>query len=217
MTLMIHAVEVNLMDDSPSPAPARDAAIATLRAEHRSIADVMQLLQHLLAEIRAGHMEADFRLLSSALYYMDDFGCRCHHPKEDRYLFVAVRRHAPQLTAAVNGLQAEHQADDRYIRDLHRLLVLFQAGAADALSRLTSALDVYAAMLYEHMRKEESLLDALGDVLPAAEWRAMADGFAAEDDPLAGGSRKHEFAKLRERITLWLPRKMRVRPSASDG
>jgi hemerythrin-like domain-containing protein len=204
------------MDESAAPAAARDAAIATLRAEHRSIADVMQLLQHLLAEIAAGHMDVDFRLLSSALHYMDDFACCCHHPKEDRHLFVAVRKHAPQLRTTVNGLQAEHQADDHYIRELHRLLVRFQAGAADALERLSSSLDVYAAILYGHMRKEEALLDAVADVLPDAEWRAIADGFAAEDDPLAGGSRKHEFAKLRERITLLLPRKMRSRSAESN-
>lgn len=203
------------MAESPDGTAGKHTAVETIKAEHRALADVLVLLQHLLRDIVAGHTEVDFRLLSSALYYLDDFACCCHHPKEERYLFVAIRRYVPHALGTLNGLQAEHHRDDGYVRGLHRLLVLYQAGAPDALIRLSSTLDIYAAMLFDHMRREEALMETVGDAIPAVEWNAIAKGFAAEDDPLFGKSPKQEFAKLRDRIANLLPRKMRLHSGTS--
>ena len=191
------------------------SALETIKDEHRSMAGVLKLLQRLLSDIAAEHTEVDFGVLALALYYLDDFACRCHHPKEDKYLFAAIRRHLPSALTTLNGLQAEHQRDDHYIRDLHRFLVLYQAGAPDALKHLVASLDIYAAMLYDHMRKEEALFDSIGDSIPQADWRGIAEGFAAEDDPLFGKSPKEEFAKLRHRIVNLLPSKMRSQPAST--
>jgi hemerythrin-like domain-containing protein len=194
------------------PADDKASALETIKEEHRSIAGVLKLLQRLLEDIAVEHTEVDFGLLAAALYYLDDFASRCHHPKEDNYLFVAIRQHLPNALTTLNGLQAEHQRDDHYIRELHRLLVLYQAGAPEALKRLIGSLDIYAAMLYDHMRKEEMLFDTIGDSIPQTQWRDIAERFAADDDPLFGKSPKEEFAKLRHRIVNLLPRKMRPQP-----
>lgn len=194
------------------PADAR-SAIDTIKAEHRSLGGVMTLLQRLLRNIAAGHTEADYELLASALYYIDDFAVRCHHPKEDRYLFVSMRRYVPGCAGSVEALQAEHQRDRDYVRDLHRRLVLQQAGAPDALKHMIAAFDIYASMLFDHMRKEEALLEQHAGGVPAGEWREIAHAFSLESDPLAGTA--HEFAKLRARITNLLPHKMRFGPKES--
>jgi hemerythrin-like domain-containing protein len=204
--------EMQSLELQNMPADDRSGVLETIEAEHRSIRGVLKLLQRLLADIAAEHTEVDFGVLAAALYYLDDFACRCHHPKEDKYLFAAIRRHVPPALTTLNGLQAEHQRDDQYIRELHRLLVLYQAGAPDALKRLVASLDIHAAMLYEHMRKEEALFESIGDAIPRADWRDIAEGFAAEDDPLFGRSPKEEFAKLRHRIVNLLPIKMRLHP-----
>src|SRR5688500_10750519 len=171
--------------DGPSVAATyRAAAIETIKAEHRALGEVLQLFQHLLRDIIAQHVEADYTLLCAALYYIDDFACRCHHPKEDQYLFPAIRRHASEAGTTLSGLQAEHQRDDLFVKDLHRLLVLYQAGAPGALKRLSASFDIYATMLCGHMRREEGLLDAFADAIPQKEWQAIAEGFGREDEPL---------------------------------
>ena len=202
------------MNASDTAGTGRSSAIQTIKTEHRVLAEVIQLLQHLLRDLATQHAEPDFALLCTALYYIDDFACRCHHPKEDQYLFAAVRRHAPDAAATLIGLQSEHQRDDLFVRDLHRLLVLYQAGAPAALKRLSASLDIYAAMLYEHMRREEALLDAFADTVPDDEWQAIAEGFGREDEPIFGPAPQKEFAKLRARIINMLPSKMRMHSAA---
>jgi hemerythrin-like domain-containing protein len=197
---------MNTMDTATD---SRAAAIETIRSEHEALGGVMRLFQHLLRDIGAQHTEPDFGLLSAALYYIDEFACRCHHPKEEQYLFAALRRHAPAAAATLNGLQGEHQRDDVFVKDLHRLLVFYQAGAPDALKRLRASVDIYAAMLYEHMRKEEALLDRYAAAIPEDEWRTIADGFGRSDEPLFGPVPQTRFAKLRDRIVNMLPSKMR--------
>lgn len=50
---------------------------------------VLEVLQRLVGDIAEQRSERDFALLAAALYYIDDFPERCHHPKEDKYLFKA--------------------------------------------------------------------------------------------------------------------------------
>lgn len=188
----------------------RRIAIATIKAEHRSLGEVIELLQHVLTDIALGHSTPEFELLSLALYYIDDFQCQLHHPKEDEHLFAAIRRHTRELDHAIAQLRSEHRTDEQMVRELYRLVVIYQAGAPDALENLRTSLDVYAEMMYEHMRKEETLLEDNRVVLPDEEWRAIASAFRADEDPLFGVQRRREFALLHHRIVNLLPRKMRA-------
>ena len=115
-----------------------------------------------------------------------------------------------ELDHAIAQLRSEHRTDEQMVRELYRLVVIYQAGAPDALENLRTSLDVYAEMMYEHMRKEETLLEDNRVVLPDEEWRAIASAFRADEDPLFGVQRRREFALLHHRIVNLLPRKMRA-------
>lgn len=197
------------MDMTGAGATHRAAAIEAIRAEHRSLSEVLELMQHLLKDIAAGHAQPDFPLLCTVLYYIDDFACRCHHPKEEQHLFSSIRRCAPESGTMIAGLRAEHQRDYTYVKDLYCLLVLYQAGAPGALQRLIDLVDMYAAMLREHMRREEALLESYAGFVPEAEWARIDTAFRREDDPMSGPAPRAEFAKLRTRITNMLPAKLR--------
>ena len=187
----------------------RQTAIELIKRDHRALVQVLELLRHLLRDISARHTDADFHLLSLALYYIDDFPCRVHHPKEDEYLYAAVRRNTRQLDACLEQLEAEHSADRGAVLELHRRLVLFQAGARGALENFRSEVERYATTLGEHMRREEALLDDPRLRISDAEWVAMAEAFSAEDEPLFGATPRREFAILHHRIINLLPHKMR--------
>lgn len=194
----------------------RRIAIDTIKAEHRSLGEVIELLQHLLSDVAHGHSAPEFELLSLALYYIEDFQCRLHHPKEEEHLFAAIRCHTRGLDHAIAQLRSEHHTDEQMVRELYRLVVIYQAGAPEALDNLRTSLDVYAEMIHEHMRKEEALMEDSRVVLPEAQWRAIATAFLADEDPLFGVQRRREFALLHHRIINLLPRKMR-RASAAAG
>ncbi|MFN7087583.1 MAG: hemerythrin domain-containing protein [Burkholderiales bacterium] len=189
---------------------AMAAAIEVIRQEHRALATVMEVMQRLLAEIAAQHVPPDFTLLSAALYYVADFPERCHHPKEDEHLFKALRRRTTQFNAVLDELQAEHVHSGRMLTQLQCALVRYQGGAAGGLEAFRAAITAYAAMMDEHMRKEDALLERARQTLAAEDWQAIAAAFGANDDPLFGTGRREEFHRLYLRILNLLPRKIRL-------
>ena len=59
--------------------------------EHRSIAVVLHAMQHLVREQGARGTKINPAVFRAILYYLDVFPERMHHPKEEKYLFAAVR------------------------------------------------------------------------------------------------------------------------------
>lgn len=188
---------------------AMDVAVATIKLEHRALGAVMEALQRLLAAVAVRHAEPDFTLFSAALYYIDDFPERFHHPKEDEHLFRTLRLRTTEFNALLDELQAEHIHSARVMARLHCALVHYQGGAARGLENFHAAVDAYSAMLSEHMRKEEGLLERARDELTEEDWSNIAAAFSVNDDPLFGDSRREEFRRLYFRIRNLLPSKIR--------
>jgi hemerythrin-like domain-containing protein len=189
---------------------AYEIAAATIKQEHHTLGVVMEMLQRLLADIERQHAAPDFALFSAALLYIDDFPERCHHPKEDEYLFDALRRRTMAFNSVLDELQADHVRSSQMLTYMERALVRYQAGRADALSRFKDAVDAYAVFLFQHMRLEEELLDRARDILTEEDWQRIAAAFEANDDPMTGANGREEFRKLYLRILTLLPRKIRL-------
>lgn len=188
---------------------ARDTAIVTIKQEHQSLGHVLHTLQDLLARVAADHASADFGLFSAALYYIDDFQERCHHPKEDEYLFKFLRQASSEFDAVIDGLQAVHGRSAYAISQLNRHLVHYQGGAPFGLESLRAGVEAYAEQMYEHMRCEEDLLERSRKVIAEQDWVRIAAAFAENDDPLFGINRREEFVRLYQRIQLLVPHKLK--------
>jgi branched-chain amino acid transport system ATP-binding protein len=193
-------------------------AVATIREEHHALALVMEVLQRLLDQIDKQHAEPDFTLLATALLYIEEFPERCHHPKEDEYLFAALRRRSVDFNAVLDELQADHVRSAQMVGYMERALVHYQAGATGGFARFKEAVDGYAVVLREHMQAEERLLENARDRLAEDDWRRIAAAFEANDDPLFGAHGREEFRKLHLRIINLLPRKVRLHlvPTSED-
>jgi hemerythrin-like domain-containing protein len=190
---------------------ARAAALEQLRQEHRSLAKVINGLQTLTAEVGEETVAVDFPLLCSMLYYVDAVPERLHHPKEERHLFAALERRDPTSIPLLARLRLEHERSPAMIGALESTLVRWQGGAPDGYDRFAESLQAFCDFHWSHMRSEEE------DVFPRAEqhlagedWVAMADAFGANEDPLFGAVRRHEFERLYQRIANLAPRKLRL-------
>lgn len=189
---------------------AAEIVVGALLEEHRTVRTVLTIVERLLADIEQHGTEPDFGLLCTALYYLDDFPERVHHPKEDEYLFAALRRRTTRLNAVLDRLGAEHVRSPAMLVRVQRELVHYQGGAPGGLRRLRSAVSAYAAMLQEHMRMEEELFGAARGSLTEEDWSAISRAFQSSGDPLASDACRQEFRRLRARILTMLPRKMRI-------
>jgi hemerythrin-like domain-containing protein len=197
---------------SPS---ARDGVTGIFFEEHRTLRIVLQILQRALHESAAFGMAPDFKLLSVVLYYLDDFPERVHHPKEDNHLFPMVRRRTRRFDATIRHLHTDHARSAQMIARIQRELVHFQAGAPQALERITASVAHYAELLEAHMQTEERLLNGARDELTEDDWRHLAQGLGAHHDPLTGDTTRQEFRLLRARIFNALPSKMRLDPASA--
>jgi hemerythrin-like domain-containing protein len=194
-----------------SEAAARNAALTRLRDEHRALARVIETLETVTAQAAEDGAEPDFALLASMLYYVDAFPERMHHPKEDRYLFAAVRARSPQSVAMLDRLEREHRRLPELLSELERALVHWQGGAPDGLNAFVLALSRFCEFNWQHMRTEETcVLPEAERALTDADWLEMAEAFAGNDDPLFGQQRRHEFERLYLRIANLAPRKLRL-------
>ena len=193
----------------------RDAVLDVLLEDHRAIRIVVKILQSALNDIAAFGKSPDFALLSAVLYYLDDYPERVHHPKEDKYLFPAVRRRTNRLEATIQRLHKDHERSAQMLVQLERELVHLQGGAPQALQRITASATRYAELLEVHMETEERLLSDVRNELTEDDWRDLAQGLGAQRDPLGGDTTSQEFRLLRLRILSALPTKMRLDPSSA--
>lgn len=198
-------------DNLHSQAAARNAALTRLREEHRSLARVIEALESVTAQIVDTRVDPDFALLASMLYYVDAVPEKFHHPKEDRYLFAALRSRTSEANATLDRLERDHQRSPQLVSELERALVRWQGGATDGADAFVLALSRFCEFSWNHMRAEETILLPIAErCLPDEDWLAMAEAFGTNSDPLFGAHRRTEFERLYHRIANLAPRKLKL-------
>jgi hemerythrin-like domain-containing protein len=189
-------------------------AVEVIEDEHRSMAAVLHGLLYQVGELAAERAPPDHRLLAAMVQYVEAFPERLHHPKEDAYLFPALRRRAPGLAPALDALEAEHVRGRALLGGLSAALAAYQASGAPALPDLVAAVRAYAEFHWTHMRREEEeVLPLAQRTLGAEDWAAIDAAFDQHADPLAGVDARRELRELFRRITALAPAPLGVGPA----
>ncbi len=182
------------------------AALSVIRDEHRSLVAVLQGLQFLVRDIRDRGVEPDFDLFSLILDYIEIFPEKLHHPKENDYLFKAVRTRTAEGNAVLDELEREHAQGEPLIHSLRHALARYRVGGAQGFEAFAAAVDDYLDFHWKHMQKEEDVVIPLAErVLTDSDWTAIDAAFKANDDPLFGPQPKQEFWKLFQLIVTRAP------------
>jgi hemerythrin-like domain-containing protein len=178
----------------------RPEAIQIIKDEHLAISAVLYSLRYLVRAMRNG-AAPNFPLLRAILDYIVSYPDRWHHPKEDKYLFAAVRRRTREADALVAKLEREHALGYPMVETLKKELVAFQGGDTGAGERFFATADHYAELEWEHLRTEEDVFLPIAErVLMAADWEEIAAAFRENDNPLFGIKPKEEAEALYQRI-----------------
>ncbi len=169
--------------------------------EHRSIAAVLHAMTQVMRNAGPQGRNLDPKLLRAMLYYLDVFPERVHHPKEERYLFAAIRRRTHDADHVLKALARDHEQGEQAIRSLEQALVRYEQGGAAEFEALREALMRFVAGYREHMRKEEQEIMPIAQrVLGNAEWAELNAEWAAHHDPLAGIESGDDYERLLDRI-----------------
>lgn len=187
----------------------KSIATGIIRAEHRTLAAVINSMKSMVGEMRAGRMTPDFRLFWSMVHYIDAFPDRLHHPKEDDWLFARIRQRTRDADGLIDELGRQHRTEESELGRLRKALGDYEAGVAGAIDGLDAAIQRYAEFNWKHMTTEErELLPIAEACLTSADWGEIARAFQENGDPLAGRQEGEDFAALFRQIVEQTPAPM---------
>ena len=149
-------------------------AIDSLKHEHKIILLVLDAARREAEFMRkGGHLHADIILKMVDLF--KNFVDRCHHAKEERFLFEKVRLSAPSSEAGlIPALLSEHAEARRRVAEISKALERPE-GAAGVVQENLAA---YEELLRAHIDKEENLLfRAVKRFLKAGDLKELAEEF----------------------------------------
>lgn len=199
-------------------------AYRIIRSEHYEIGLVMKSLHALADGLNEETWRPDFELLFLILDYAESFPATFHHPKEENYLFNAVRRRNPDAAPLLDQLCDDHAEALDLVSNLRQSLETY-VGCPAARLWFHNAAKSYARHEREHMRREErTVLPLALQVLGKDDWAEIDEAFEGNSNPLLATRRRDNFDKMFALILKSLPgavvfdtRRRRMREGAIPG
>ena len=179
-------------------------AIDIIRSEHRALAAVLSGLRAIVDGIGDGRFEPDFELLAAMIEYVTEVPEKVHHPKEDDYLFPALRKRSASAALVIDDLQREHQIGPGQIIALKGSLDAYRHAGPLGFAAFHDAVREYVDFQWQHMAKEEKhVLPAAREMLTVEDWAGIDAAFASNQNPWEGAA--GEYRQLFTRIVSIAP------------
>lgn len=180
-------------------------AIHVIKAEHRNLFRVVNVLDVMTRDSAAGK-QPDFALLDAILGYIEEFPDRYHHPKEDDYLFKALRQRDPASHAILDELEDEHHLFGGRMKLLKEGLERYRRSYPEGGEDFRQMTRDYVRFQTKHLQKEEGVVLPMAQrsLLPA-DWAEIDRAFADNEDPLFGTAARDEARALYSKIVNMAP------------
>lgn len=177
---------------------AMSQALQIIRQEHRNLFRVVNMLDTLLKD---GRESPDLGFVRHVIEYIETFTDRYHHPKEDQYLFAALRRRDPAADAIIEELEGEHAGCPGALARFKGALDACERGEPGSLDVLRDKAAQYLKFQIKHMQKEEGIVMPMAQqVLTDEDWREIDAAFADNRDPLFSDEAKADMRRLYSRL-----------------
>ena len=191
-------------------------SIEIIRSEHRALAAVLLALKAYVDGMAEGKYDPNHELLADMIQYLTEVPDQVHHPKEDLYLFPAMRKRSPEVAAVIDELEAEHGRIDAEWRALAQALAAFKAAGMPGLATFRDAVNRYFDFQWQHVSKEESrILPRALEVLTPEDWSVIDAAFLSNDNPWEGPAGKYKA--LFTRIVTLAPAPIGVGPDTRNA
>ena len=176
-------------------------ALTVIKTEHRNLMRVVNVFD---AVLRGG--EPDFALLTAIVDYLQQFPDVHHHPKEDRFLFKALRDRDPDAAGILDELEAEHALCLTATTDLRAALDAYKAGAPGSAEAFRAVAADYRRLQLRHLQKEEGVVMPMARrALTPEDWVEINAAFADNRDPLFSEDAQEDSRALYSRVVNLAP------------
>jgi hemerythrin-like domain-containing protein len=167
-------------------------AIADLLNEHEAILSAIQILERMMAAMEKAP-SVDTKDIHDFLGFLKEFADKCHHGKEEGFLFPAmVAAGVPNEGGPIGVMLAEHAWGRKLIRDMEESI----STDVDRI-KLAHAAGEYAVLLRVHIRKENTALFPMAErMLTETQLKNLYDGFEEHEEKVIGQGRHEELHAL---------------------
>jgi len=164
-----------------------------LKHEHQIILLVLKG-----AEAEADHIqetgEVDKAKIGKLVDFFRNFVDLCHHTKEEKHLFQRMCCSVPQADRPVSVMLQEHEEGRRKVAALAEALAQSGAKAARAVHDILLA---YAALLRQHIAKEDNILYPMADNgLDSQDQQKLSEAFEKVESEEMGKGVHEKYHRL---------------------
>ncbi len=176
-------------------------ATEDLKSEHRVIERVLGSLELAAGKLEKGQAVRPGFFLDAA-DFIKNFADGCHHHKEEGVLFVKlVECGMPKEQGPIAVMLHEHEQGRAFTRDMREAAEKLAAGDQAARADIVENARGYAALLRQHITKEDNILFPMADrVIPLQEHDAVASAFAHVEHHETGPEVHQKYVALAEAL-----------------
>lgn len=173
---------------------------AVMVEEHRLILRMIALVEKNVALVEAGRFSDWNFFLDGVVPFIKDYADRFHHAKEEDVLFKAlVANGMPEQNSPVAAMLMAHDQGRTFVRGIEK--AARQALTSEATPEVVTALAEnargYAALLRDHIEKEDTILYPLAErILPEEVRPAMIAAYTTAE--AAGHGLEEKYRRLVE-------------------
>lgn len=176
-------------------------ATQVLMDEHRVIERVIEALESAAEQLQAGKA-VRIGFFIEATDFIRGFADGCHHHKEEGVLFKSMLASgAPTQGGPVQVMLAEHEQGRQYTRGMREAAQKVEAGDESARQLIIQNALGYAALLRDHIRKEDHILFPMADqIIPSSMHDAVLEGFEHVEHEETGEGVHEKYLALAEKL-----------------
>jgi hemerythrin-like domain-containing protein len=174
----------------------------TLKHEHQIILLVLEAARREALLIQnTGKIRGDD--IGSMIDFFQNFVDRCHHTKEEHYLFAALRAHGvPDNEGALFYMWKEHDEGRRQVTKILSSLPGAQAGEPAALAEAAANLLAFVELLKKHIDMEDNVLYPMADnLLTPKEQDELGRSFEKVEAEEMGPGVHEKYHQLAHQLT----------------
>lgn len=172
-----------------------------LKKEHEAIKLMLRILEKVSERLEAGE-KVSTEHLDRILEFIRVFADKCHHGKEEDLLFPAMEKAGiPSERGPIGVMLYEHSEGRDFVKGMSEAIEEYKKGRKKAGKGVAKNARNYAALLSQHIDKEDNILYPMADArLSPADQGNLEKGFEKIEKEIIGAGRHEEFHKLLHRL-----------------
>lgn len=172
-----------------------------LSSEHRGIEVMLDILDEAARRIATGE-PADFGHLEGMMEFLSVFADKCHHGKEEEFLFPSLEAAGiPNEGGPIGVMLSEHRKGRECIAGMKKGVAALMAGDEEGNFLFADNAREYTALLRQHIQKEDNVLFVMAaQRLDATKDEELFREFEKLEEERIGKGRHEEFHALLDRL-----------------